>query len=198
MGDRLVKAHRMKMALLLVWNQALHIFQGAGQFRLAMAFQHRHINEKIKARRPVAEVQFQPFTVAYMKRVLLCIHKRNSILPAKVQISTYFGRFRSFIPNPGAFQHKKLCKTSLLKVFDDTGHDLRVGRRSPGSLRGSHQVRLDANPGIFCRDPALKLRFRKQKLCHLFIIGPVNFQDLIFFHRSVLSQKQVESLQIQL
>ena len=35
-------------------------------------------------------------------------------------------------------------------------------------------------------------------VCHLFIIGPVNFQDLIFFHRSVLSQKQVESLQIQL
>ena len=170
------------MAFLSVGDQSLHVFQRAGDPRLAMALQHRKIDQKIDFFHAVADFQFHSSTVLPVKPVFLCIDKFHAIFTDQTVITADLKGVPRFIPHPGAFQDHQILKAMLPEIFDRPGHDLRMGRRSPGRLARRHKIRLQPDPAVRRRNPSGQVCRLQKLLCHLFIIRTVNHPQFIFIH----------------
>ncbi len=133
-GNGLMQAHGMEVPLFGIGDQTLHIFQGAGHMGLAMAFQDRYIDQKIKGIHTVADTQLQTGTVLFMEFVFLGVQQGNPVSGGQGVIAADLEGFGSGIPDPGAFRDHQVVEAARLQIFDDTCHYLRMGRGAPGSL----------------------------------------------------------------
>ncbi len=79
MGNRLMQPHGMKMPLLRVRDETLHIFESAGDVRLTVSFQDRNIDQEIDIFHAVADLQLHTGTVHGVGRVFLCVYEGYSV-----------------------------------------------------------------------------------------------------------------------
>ena len=90
--DRLVQTHRVKSSLLGVRDQAFHIFQSAGDARLAVALQDGDIDQKVPVSDAAADVQSFAGTVRRKSLLLLCVDECDAVLPLEIVIAAVVER----------------------------------------------------------------------------------------------------------
>jgi hypothetical protein len=100
MRDRFMKTHLMKMRFLPVRNKSFYVFQCTGDFRLAMSFQDRHINQKIDIVHNIRNLKLHTGTIHLMVRFRLGVKKRHAIGFTQRPVSAYFICFRCAVAYP--------------------------------------------------------------------------------------------------
>ena len=79
MGNGFVKPHSVKMPFLRIRYEPFHILQGAGDFCLAVPFQHRNIDQEFHVQSAFAHFQLHSLTVREHGAVFLGIHQGDAV-----------------------------------------------------------------------------------------------------------------------
>ena len=181
-GNGPVQPERVEAPLLGVREQALRVFQRAGDAGLAVSLQNGHIDQIVERQRLLADADVHIIGTAAAGAVLLQIDKGNMIPFADVAQAAGHIRRRGPCADPGALEHDEVLKALLLKIFDDARHKLRM-RGRPACGRCVHdQIGLDADALRSVADVLLQIRRAHQVDGHLLILGPVKKDDLVFIH----------------
>ena len=134
MSNGFMKPQRMKPSLFLIWDQPLHILKGTGDLCLTMAFQNRHIDQKINLLYPLTDIQLHSTAVHRNPLILLHIPERHLILFLKPVKATGLKSLPCLISYPGSLQHHHIPEAMLLQILDNSCNHFRMSRCTPGSL----------------------------------------------------------------
>ena len=135
----------MEPALLPIREATLQILQRAGHRRLAMALQHRQINQKVCVQRPARNLHRAQGSLNGAGLIFFEIVKRNAIFRAHLIIAAGLHGALGVVPNPGTFDHTDPGKALFLKVFDATGEHTGMCGRTGIRGAGKHKIRLERN-----------------------------------------------------
>ena len=180
MRDRLVQPHAVEAGFLRVGEKSLEILERAGHFGLAVALDHRHVDQEVDLVHVVDDVQLHTGAVHFVPPLLLSVHEGNIILLTQLLIAAIFIGVRCPVTHPGALNDRNVLEPILLQIFDDARHHLGVRRAAELGRRGDYQVRLDGDPGLSVSDEVRQLCLDEQFLGHILKRRSVNFPDLIF------------------
>ena len=186
MRDRRVQPERVEAALFRVGDQPLRVFQRAGDERLPVALQNRHVDQKSGAHGLVADLDLHALRVIAGRGILLQVDERDPVLPADVQQAACLNGFRGPAADPGALNDAQVAKAVFLQVFQYARHQLRVRRCTAGGGRADHQIRLQRDRGIPAADLVRQPGGLQQLFGHLFIVFSVDQNDLLVLHDSSL------------
>ena len=100
MRDRLVETHAVEAGFLRIGKKSLEVLEGASHPGLAVALDHRHIDQKVDAVHRVDDVQLHAGAVNCVVFFFLSIHKRNAVLLAQGSIAAILIRLGCAIPDP--------------------------------------------------------------------------------------------------
>ena len=186
MRDRRVQPERVEAALFRVGDQPLRVFQRAGDERLPVALQDRHVDQKPGAHGLVADLDLHALCVIAGRGVLLQVDERDPVLPADIQQTACLNGLRGPAADPGAFDDAQVAEAVFLQIFQHARHQLRVRRRAAGGGRADHQIRLQCDRGIPAADLIGQPGSLQQLLGHLLIVFSVDQNDLLILHDSSL------------
>ena len=131
--------------LLPVGQTALAVLEGAGHAGLAVALEHRQIDEVPRVQRPAADVHGPQGGVHLAGFVSLEIIQGHAVLLPHRVVSGGAEGPAGAVPHPGALDDGDVSHPVLPQVLDGAGEDAGVGGGTVLRLASHHQVGLECH-----------------------------------------------------